>query len=148
MRFLLVNPYYPISECPSPPLGLAFVAAALERAGVEVKVLDLVVYPYSRPQMESLLNDFQPEIVGATCVTMNFHDAVRVIEDVKSINPHIFTVLGGCHITFCARETLEQFPYLDGAVLGEGEDTVVELVRAMEQGVDLGHIKGLAYRKN
>ncbi|MFH1092013.1 MAG: radical SAM protein, partial [Pseudomonadota bacterium] len=98
--------------------------------------------------LESLLNDFQPEIVGATCVTMNFYDAVRVIEDVKSISPHVFTVIGGCHISFCARETLEQFPCLDCAVLGEGEDTVVELVRAIEQGRDLGHIKGLAYRKN
>ena len=45
MRFLLVNPYYPISETPSPPLGLAYLAAAIENAGIEVKVLDFVVYP-------------------------------------------------------------------------------------------------------
>jgi anaerobic magnesium-protoporphyrin IX monomethyl ester cyclase len=48
MRVLLINPFYPISETPSPPLGLAYLAAALEEAEVEVRVLDLVVTPYSR----------------------------------------------------------------------------------------------------
>ena len=36
MRVLLINPFYPVSETPSPPLGLAFLAAALEAAGIEV----------------------------------------------------------------------------------------------------------------
>ena len=47
MRVLLINPFYPISETPSPPLGLAYLGAALEAAGMEVRVLDLVVRPYS-----------------------------------------------------------------------------------------------------
>ena len=46
MRVLLINPYYPISETPSPPLGLAYLGAALEQPGVQVKLLDYVVYPY------------------------------------------------------------------------------------------------------
>ena len=47
MRVLLINPFYPISETPSPPLWLAYLAAALEAAGIEVRVLDWVGYPYS-----------------------------------------------------------------------------------------------------
>jgi anaerobic magnesium-protoporphyrin IX monomethyl ester cyclase len=43
MRVLLINPFYPISETPSPPLGLAYLAAALEQIGVQVKILDYVV---------------------------------------------------------------------------------------------------------
>ncbi len=46
MRCLLINPFYPLSENPSPPLGLAYLAAALEKAGVEVEILDFVVFPY------------------------------------------------------------------------------------------------------
>ena len=52
MRFLLVNPYYPISETPSPPLGLACLAASLESAGIEVRILDFVVFPYSKKNLE------------------------------------------------------------------------------------------------
>ncbi len=64
MRFLLINPYYPISETPSPPLGLAYLGAALEAAGIEVKLLDLVVFPYSKKILESVLQDFAPQFVG------------------------------------------------------------------------------------
>jgi anaerobic magnesium-protoporphyrin IX monomethyl ester cyclase len=48
LRVLLINPFYPISETPSPPLGLAFLAGALERTGNQVKLLDCVVFPFSR----------------------------------------------------------------------------------------------------
>ena len=59
MHILLINPYYPISETPSPPLGLAFLAGALERAGCEVDILDLVVYPFSQGRLARLLQDFR-----------------------------------------------------------------------------------------
>jgi len=146
MRFLLVNPYYPISETPSPPLGLAFLAATLEEAGVEVKILDLVVFPYSKKMLQSVLNDFSPHMVGITCVTMTFDHAIQVIKDVKSIDPHILTVMGGPHATFCDRETLEAFPELDMIVLGEGEETIVELAREAEKGHEWTKIEGLVYR--
>ena len=147
MRFLLVNPYYPISETPSPPLGLAFLAAALEEAGVEVKILDLVVFPYSKKMLQSVLDDFSPHMVGITCVTMSFDHAIEVIKDVKSIDPSILTVMGGPHATFCAEETLESFPELDMIVLGEGEGTIVELAMEAEKGHEWHRIEGLVYRK-
>ncbi|MCK7513218.1 MAG: hypothetical protein MZV70_60450 [Desulfobacterales bacterium] len=60
MRVLLINPFYPISETPSPPLGLAYLAAALEEAGIEVRVLDLVVQPYSEEMLAEVLDEFRP----------------------------------------------------------------------------------------
>ena len=121
MRCLLINPYYPISETPSPPLGLAFLAAALEEAGVEVKLLDLVVFPYTKEMLQCVLDDFSPHMVGITCVTMSFDHAIGVIKDVKSIDPHILTVMGGPHATFCAEETLEAFPELDMIIVSTSE---------------------------
>ncbi len=49
----MINPFYPISETPSPPLGLAYLASALTAAGVEVKILDLVVFPYSQSMLQN-----------------------------------------------------------------------------------------------
>ena len=146
MRFLLVNPFYPISETPSPPLGLAFLAGALERAGVEVRILDLVVHPNSKNVLKSVLEAFSPDMVGATCVTMSFDNAVEVIKDVKSLAPDVLTVMGGPHVSFCAEETMKAFPDLDFIVLGEGEETVVELAEAAEKGGGWASIKGLVYR--
>ncbi len=146
MRFLIINPYYSISETPSPPLGLAYIAAALEREGIEVKILDLVVFPYSRQLLESVLKNFAPRIVGTTAVTMTFDNAINVIKEIKSIDPSIATVMGGPHVTFCAKETMSLFPELDFIVLGEGEETIVELAGALDEGRDVSEVEGIVFR--
>jgi radical SAM superfamily enzyme YgiQ (UPF0313 family) len=146
MRVLLINPFYPISETPSPPLGLAYLAAALEQAGVQVKILDYVVYPYRRDALESVLKEFKPHVAGATAVSMTFDHAKQVLRDVKAINPEILTLMGGPHVTFCARQTLETFPELDVVVLGEGEETLVDLTRTVDGARNLDTVNGIAYR--
>ncbi|MEJ2095560.1 MAG: radical SAM protein [Deltaproteobacteria bacterium] len=148
MRFLLINPYYPISETPSPPLGLACIAAALESAGIEVKILDCVVFPYTRQFLEQTIAQFDPHCVGATAVTMNVDEAVSVLRDAKNIAPGIFTLIGGPHVSFRAQETLQTAPEIDAVVIGEGEETVVELADALHTGKPLQAIRGLAYREN
>lgn len=147
MRVLLINPFYPLTEMPSPPLGLAYVASAFELAGAAVKVLDLVVTPYSREQLQELLLEFKPDMVGATSVTMTFNGAMAVLQDVKALAPNVTTVMGGPHVSFHARETLTAYPELDLVVLGEGEATVVELVTQIRAGLDLSDVAGLAYRQ-
>lgn len=146
MRFLLINPHYPISETPSPPLGLAYLAGSLERAGVEVRLLDYVVFPYSKNALEHVLKKFLPQIVGVTAVTMNFDTAIGVVKDVKDICPDVLTVMGGPHVSFCAEETLKAHPELDVVVLGEGEETIVELASEADNDRNWGSINGLVYR--
>lgn len=148
MRFLLVNPYCPITEGPTPPLGISYLAAALERAGVDVKVLDLTVFPNTKKVIKSTLDRFKPGIVGVTSVTMTFDSAISTIQTIKDIDPEIITVMGGPHVTFCAEETLKQYPELDLIVLGEGEETIVDIAREYEKSKDWQWIKGLAYRQN
>ena len=146
MRVLLINPFYPISETPSPPLGLAYLAAALEEAGVEVRVLDLVVTPYRAETLAKLLDDVQPELVGLTAFTMTVDHAMAVIDSVKRHSPRAVTVMGGPHVTFSAPQTLKACPSLDVAVLGEGERTIVELVRAIAAGSGFKNVTGIAHR--
>lgn len=146
MRVLLINPPTPLEERPNPPLGLAFVAAALEEAGIEVRIHDMVTHPLDRTRLETLLDDYQPQIVGATAVTMNFHGAIRALREVKAVDPDVLTVMGGPHVTFTPKETLAQISELDLIVMGEGDVTVVELVEAYRNGRDWGSVRGLAYR--
>jgi radical SAM superfamily enzyme YgiQ (UPF0313 family) len=127
---------------------LAYLASALSEARIEVKILDLVVYPYSRTMLQNMLQKFQPQMVGLTAVTMTFDHAMGVIRDIKRLNPDILTVMGGPHVTFCARETLKVHSELDILVLGEGERTIVDLCRAVDAGSDWGSVNGIAYRKH
>jgi anaerobic magnesium-protoporphyrin IX monomethyl ester cyclase len=148
MKVLLVNPFYPISETPSPPLGLAYLASALSEAGIEVKILDLVVYPYSQAMLQNVLATFQPQLVGLTAVTMTFDNAMGVIRDIKRLNPGILTVMGGPHVTFCARATLNEHAELDILVMGEGERTIVDLCRAVDTGGNLDRVNGIVHRNH
>jgi radical SAM superfamily enzyme YgiQ (UPF0313 family) len=119
----------------------------LSEAGVEVKILDLVVFPYNRTILQNLLESFKPRIVGLTAVTMTFDFAMRVVKDVKDLDPDVLTVMGGPHVSFCARESLQGFPELDLIVLGEGERTVVDLCRAADSGNSWDKVKGIVFRK-
>ncbi len=146
MRVLLVNPPTPLSERPNPPLGLAFVAAALESIDVDVRIYDLVTHPLGRERLTRLLEEFRPDIVGTTAVTMTFHNAVAVLREVKQIAPEVLTVMGGPHVTFATEQTLEKLPELDIIVMGEGDRTVIDLCCEMERGRDWNKVSGIAFR--
>ena len=146
MRVLLINPYYPISETPSPPLGLAFLAGALEKAGVAVTILDFVVNPFSHDRLATALADVRPDLVGATAVTMTVDHALEVLALVKAFEPTIPTVLGGPHATFCAADILRDFPQVDIVARGEGEHTIVALAAAIAAKAAWTAVPGIAFR--
>jgi radical SAM superfamily enzyme YgiQ (UPF0313 family) len=146
-RVLLINPFYPITETPSPPLGLAYLAGALEAAGVSVQILDLVVMPKTPTTIAEALNRFQPDVVGVTAVTMSAETAFTIVREVKAIAPEMMTVMGGPHVTFSTDATLSAVPELDVIVRGEGEHTFLELLT--ETDPRRWHkIPGLAFREN
>ena len=146
-RVLLINPYYPITETPSPPLGLAYLAGALEAAGIAVKILDLVVTPQNATTLAAALNGFQPDMVGVTAVTMTAETAFTLIREVKAIAPEVLTVMGGPHVTFSTAATLAAVPGLDVIVRGEGENTILDLL-AEPDPTRWEKIPGLAFREN
>jgi anaerobic magnesium-protoporphyrin IX monomethyl ester cyclase len=147
-RVLLINPFYPISETPSPPLGLAYLAGALEAAGVTVRILDLVVFPQTPNTIADVLEEFRPDVVGATAVTMSAETAFALIRDVKRIAPDVLTVMGGPHVTFSTEATLAAVPELDVIVRGEGEQTLLDLLNDANRPQRWETIPGLAYRAN
>ncbi|MFH1985788.1 MAG: radical SAM protein [Pseudomonadota bacterium] len=147
MRVLLVNPYYPIDETPTPPLGIAFLAAALEAAGIAVQVLDYVVFPYSRKHLAAAIDRFCPDLLGVTAVTMTFAAAATVVADARIAAPDLFTVMGGPHVSFRAEETLNELSALDAVVLGEGEQTLVALAQALSGNRKLDSVSGMVFRR-
>ncbi|MBE0480219.1 MAG: cobalamin B12-binding domain-containing protein [Dehalococcoidia bacterium] len=142
MKTLLINPPYAFSEFPIIPMGLLYLGAVLERNGYEVEVLDLLVSRYSRDKIKRKLEQYQPDIVGTTCVTMNYPIASDTLKYCKSLNPDITAVIGGPHVTFAPVETLNESAWIDIVVRGEGELTMLDIV----SGKDRAAIDGIAYR--
>ena len=144
MRTLLINTPYPSTECPTMPQGLAYIAAVLEKEGIEVQVLDFLITKYSKGKLERKIADFTPEIIGVTSVTMNYPIASKILHDCKEIDSNLINVIGGPHVSFWAEEALAEAPWIDIVVRGEGEYTMLEIAR----GKSLREIDGIAFREN
>ncbi|MDY6907995.1 MAG: radical SAM protein [Chloroflexota bacterium] len=148
MRVLLVSTPHPLEENPIPPLSLSYLAAALAQEGVEVQVLDFLVTRYSKCVLQERLEAFRPDVVGITCVTLNFPTASRIVRACKEFDPGMTTVVGGPHVSFSVEDSFRRAPWIDIIVRGEGDQTAVELVEALEQGSDLEHVAGIAFRRD
>jgi len=148
MRVLLMSTPYPLEENPLPPLSLSYLAAVLQSEGIEVQILDLLVSQHSARKIRGKLEEYQPQMVGATCVTLNSPIASRNLKVCKDFDPRIITMLGGPHASFALKETLLRARWIDVVVIGEGERTLVELVRALEKGKDIRQVAGIAFSED
>ncbi len=146
MKVALISPPYPLEEYPSPPLGISYVAAVLENIGCEVEIWDFIVQKFSRENLEKLISRFNPHVVGATSVTMNFLKAQKMLKWTKEIEPNIITMMGGPHVSFDIKNTLTLYPHIDLIVVGEGEWTLKELIPSIKNREKWKDIKGIAYR--
>jgi len=148
MKIAIIAPPYPLEEAPSPPLGVAYVAAACEQAGCEVRIFDYIVRRYTKEKLAAELDKFAPDVVGATSVTMNFKGAAAIIQDVKHHNPSIITMMGGPHVSYDWANTLNDYSSIDLIVVGEGEETLRELLPVIHDRSAWDTVKGIAFRRD
>ncbi len=151
MKLLLVAPPSGYKNTiPKPPLGLAYIAAYLEKKSAhETKIVDMYSHGTS---IDSLLNEikvFSPEIVGFSAVTPQINIVGDIAKAIKeSIGEDICLVVGGPHSSTVPERTLAENPYLDIAVFGEGEETMLELSNTLDRNGSLSSVAGIAYRSN
>ncbi|MEM3832432.1 MAG: radical SAM protein [Thermoprotei archaeon] len=132
----------------APPLNLMYLAAALEKAGFYVKIIDANLYNISPNQIVRIIRGLKPDIIGLTAVTATIKTALRYVSEIKKAISNVFTVIGGPHSTFLPIETLSASKDLDAVVIGEGEETIVEIAESYEKNSPewLSNVRGVAYR--
>jgi radical SAM superfamily enzyme YgiQ (UPF0313 family) len=145
-KVLLLHPYIP-SRFNGAPIGLLYLAAALEKEGHTVRLVDLQANP-STLILNEVLETFQPSIVGISSTSPSHKPALELAKKVKQKYPDIFVIKGGVHETYCATHTLSTQPYIDYCMVGEADVSFPLLVNALESSLDLEAIPGLAYRNN
>lgn len=148
LKIAIIAPPYPLEEAPSPPLGVTYVAAACEQAGWEARIFDYIVRRYTEENLAAELDRFAPDVVGTTSVTMNFKAAAAIIRDVKHHNPAIITMMGGPHVSYDWADTLDKYPEIDLIVVGEGEQTLLELLPVIRDREAWDKVEGIAFRKD
>ncbi|MHC1563964.1 MAG: B12-binding domain-containing radical SAM protein [Candidatus Hecatellaceae archaeon] len=155
MRILLVQPpippeveLYSTAEMVAPSMGLAYLAAVLEQHGYKVEILDAPAFQLTYEKIPTEVERRKPDIVGVTATTAVAPSALKTAQMVKDAVPEALVVMGGPHITFLPEETMKAEPSIQIGVIGEGEYTLLDLVKTWEKNGNLKEVKGVIYREN
>jgi anaerobic magnesium-protoporphyrin IX monomethyl ester cyclase len=157
-----------------PPLGLALIAASLKKDGHNIKVIDAAIGKlgqYAEVDV-SLINSTLPQDTALVTSGLSFHEILKLIpneveligfscmfsidwiSDRQLINyisqnrPNAFLVAGGESASGMPNVFLEQCKGLSACVVGEGEDTILELAEKLKQKQDLIDVNGLVFKRN
>jgi len=127
------------------PLGTLYLGACLREAGHEVEFLDGSFM--SHEDILRRVAALRPDFAGIYSTTFGWPGAVRTADGIKALDPGIFTCVGGPYPTAVGEACLgEGCTAVDAVVVGEGEDTVVEILDRMQSGRDLAGVAGVIAR--
>lgn len=149
MNILLINPsdpavYGKMTSPEHPHMGLAYIAAVIEKAGHKVALLDMHAENMSHNELNQICELQKPALVGITATTPIIHIALEIAKEVKS-SFSTKIVLGGVHPTLMPKECLAN-DQIDFVIKGEGERTILELLEHLEKGTVPEEVEGLLYK--
>jgi radical SAM superfamily enzyme YgiQ (UPF0313 family) len=128
------------------PLNVCYLAAAAEQNGLNAAIVDMNVAETDF-SIEKYAAETQPRLAGFAAYTPFVFLAHDYARRIKAASPDTLTVVGGYHASALPEQTLAEFPAFDFLVYGEGERTLTELARAIQNGDnDLSAIPGLCWR--
>lgn len=137
------NPYTRSSSLES--LALGYLASAVESRGHDAMVEGGI----DQERFRNLLHDFRPDAVGFSVHSYALQDSIELARiaktEVCNRGKAPITILGGHHPTACPEDTVSE-ECVDFVVLGEGEETLCELLEAIEEDRDYGNVAGIAFK--
>jgi anaerobic magnesium-protoporphyrin IX monomethyl ester cyclase len=142
------NYWFVMGEYLPPPTTLLILAAYVERElpNIEVEVLDCQAQQITWEGLEHHIESSKPSVVLTSGFTCNAYSCARTAEITKQVDNDIITVVGGSHFSFTPEESLTNFPEIDIIIRGEGEQTLVNLLKALPTNKKLHTIQGISYR--
>ncbi|MDF2841851.1 MAG: Radical domain protein [Herbinix sp.] len=160
-----VNSLTGVGQDASLPIGLAYLAGSVAAAGYSLQVVDAVGEAISQYMLKDIGRkiilhglassqiidriDKDADIIGVSCMFSNSWLTDReLIEEIHKAFPAAVIVIGGEHATALPEYILETCSAIQIVILGEGEETFVQLIHAIDVGIDLETIDGIAYRND
>lgn len=145
---LLIHPRLEVHG--SPPLGLGYIAAVLEKNGFTVSIFDFNQKRHLSDDMASLktvIGSEKPKLVGIGCLTSYYPEAKKLAKFVKNCDKNAKIIMGGVHPS-CYPDLILQDDNIDFVAVGEGEFITLELCRCLNTPENYESIDGLGFKKN
>src|SRR5262245_26037587 len=128
-------------------VGMAYVATAVERAGMDLEILDCDAHMWSPADIEPMIRAKQFDAVGIGTMVFQYRLVRDVAAMIKRHRPHVPIMVGSTLSTSMPRLLLEKTD-VNIAVIGEGDITIVELLDAIDRGTPLSEVHGIWFKRN
>lgn len=146
MKVLVINVCLrPYMEKTLFPVGLAYVSSAIQRAGYDLEILDIDLNRYSDDEVGRLLRIKKYDVVALGCIVTGYKIVKALAETIKSIKD--VPVIVGNSVATSIPEILLSKTKADIAVIGEGDITIVELLKALDTGSPIEEVKGICFKR-
>ncbi len=167
MDIILFNPYYSqLLEYysfyrPAPSIGLLYIAGYLRKYGFDCKIYELGVFDIkdtvkinkrvrfglSDREICEIVKKEKPKIIGITSMySIYYRDVVEIANTIEKVDSDIIVIIGGNHASSYWKYILKN-KSIDFVVIGEGEETFLELCEKLLSGKDVEDVSGIAYRQ-
>lgn len=131
-----------------PPFGLCYLASMVRKQGYKVYIVDAQALRIDWKETIKIILSYRPKFVGFTACTSQIKSASNIAKVLKMISPKIISILGGPHLSAIPKVTMEAYPEFDIGVVGEGEQTLCDILSVDKRGGDLSAVDGLIVRKD
>ncbi len=133
----------------TPPNGLCSLAAVARENNYNVEIIDGAALDLTNEQVVEKVLKINPKYVGLTAVTISFFRSLDIAKKIKEKNKEIKILFGGPHITAAPNETFKKYgEHIDVGVLGEGELTLIDLLKTLDDKKSLKKVNGIIFEKN
>jgi len=147
MRILLINICLRSdSRFKIVPVGLSCIATSLSQTGFKPDILDIDLYRFSDDEVKDFLSKNSYDIVGLGHIVTGYKHIKKLCIQVKEAMPKTLLVVGNTVATTIPELLLRKVPQVDIAVIGEGDQTIVDIVNAKAKDIGCHNIPGIAYR--
>jgi len=128
------------------PLGILSVGSALKGGGFKVKLINITEKEIEKTAQK--VADENPEYVGISVMTgIQTKHSADISKKIKKINSRVPILWGGIHPSLLPDQCIKE-DYIDYIVIGEGEETILEFSKAVNESRNFSNILGLAYKES
>ncbi len=151
LKVLLVKPYQLIpGPTHAPPIGLLYLASNIRATlgeHIEVRVLDMKLQQMENNAIDSILQEFQPDVVGISALNCEAYAGHALAKHIKATNPNIITVFGGPYALKNTEQILQD-PNIDWVFEGAADRTLPQALMLLAQGQAPNEsILGMSFRR-
>ena len=148
MNVLLINPMMGRNNISGvPPLGIYYIYYSLKEDGHNVQILDIDGFRYSKDEVHGFVKDTPVDIVGIGGLSTAYPYLFFLVPLIRKLHPYAKIVLGGAIASSMKEKCFEKFD-IDYEVIGEGEETMVELLKEIQTAGNYNSIKGIGYKRS